>query len=231
VTADVLLEANDVSIGYGRIGVVSNLSLSVRAGEIVALVGPNGAGKSTTIMGLCGVIPHTGAIRWLGLPAPRSLVSMAKQGLALIPEERSVIKSLSVEANMQVGRGDSSIAYELFPELAAIRSRRGGSLSGGEQQMLALARALSRRPKLLVVDELSLGLAPMITKRLLAAIRDAADEGLGVLMVEQRVDFALEVADSCVVLSRGRVVLEGSTDHVRADMANLHSIYLNVRAS
>lgn len=231
MTDGALLEADSVSIGYGRIGVVSDLHLSVRPGEIVALLGPNGAGKTTTIMGLCSVIGHEGSIRWLGRPAPRSLVALARQGLALIPEERSVVRSLSVDGNLQVGRGDSSIAYTLFPELAAIRSRRGGSLSGGEQQMLALARALSRRPKMLVVDELSLGLAPMVTKRLLAAVRTAADEGLGVLMVEQRLDFALEVADSCVVLSRGRVVLEGSSDHVRSDMANLQSIYLNAGAA
>lgn len=221
-----LLEADGLWVGYGPVDVVRDLDLHVGAGEVVALFGANGAGKTTTIRGLCGLLPRRrGAVRWKGRPAPRTLARMARAGMALITEERSVFAGLSVEANLDLGRGDRRAAYSVFPELEPLGRRRAGLLSGGEQQMLTLARALSRRPDLLVVDELSLGLSPVAAQRLLAAVRAAADEGLGVLLVEQQIDLAMSIADRCGVLVRGEVTVEGTTAEIASRLDEVHGAY------
>jgi branched-chain amino acid transport system ATP-binding protein len=208
---EVVLEATGVTAGYGDLAAVRDLNLSVNAGEIVALFGPNGAGKTTTLLACVGLLPCTsGAVRWHGQPAPMSLHRLARRGVAYVPEGRSVTTSLSVRENLQLGRGDVDHAVAVFPELRPLLDRKAGLLSGGEQQMLTLGRALASRPRALLVDELSLGLAPLIVKRLLLALRHAADEtGLAVLLVEQQARNALEVADRWYLLKSGAVVAHG----------------------
>jgi branched-chain amino acid transport system ATP-binding protein len=208
--------------------VVEDLHLTVREGEIVALLGPNGAGKSTTLLGLAGVLsPSSGVLEWLGRPARSSLPKRARGGLAFIPEQRSVIFSLSTHDNLRLGRGDPDLALELFPELEPLLARRAGLLSGGEQQMVALARALSRRPRLLLVDELSLGLAPVVVHRLATALVDAAATGVGVLLVEQQVRQALDISQRAVVLRRGRIVLEGLSADLVTRIDEVEASYFN----
>lgn len=223
-----LLEVRDLEVGYGQTTVVRQLNLEVARGEIVALFGANGAGKTTTIRGICALLPiRAGEVRLHGRTAPKRLHQLAQAGLGLITEERSIFMDLSVETNLELGRGDVARAYDTFPELRELRRRRAGLLSGGEQQMLTVGRALSRRIDVLIVDELSLGLSPLVITRLLAALRRAADEGLGVLLVEQRIDLAMRVADRCSVLVRGRLVLEGPTAELRTRLSEIHAAYLH----
>jgi ABC-type branched-subunit amino acid transport system ATPase component len=223
-----LIEAHGLSAGYGGLPIVRDLELSVSAGELVALLGPNGAGKTTTILTLCGeIVPLSGEVRWMGSPDRRSLSKRARAGLALITEDRSVITGLTVTENLRLGHGaDQARALELFPELEEHLHRKVALLSGGQQQMLAMARALAGRPKALLVDELSLGLAPKIVDRLAAAVRRAADEGVAVVMVEQHVQKALEIADRAYVLRRGRCVLEAPASEMAARIDELERSYL-----
>jgi branched-chain amino acid transport system ATP-binding protein len=212
-----LLEARGVSSGYHGHPVVRGLDLEIDAGEVVALLGPNGAGKTTTILTLAGELkPLSGTVYYAGARTTAPLYKRAKKGLGVVTEERSVFPQLTTGENLRVGRCDAEWALELFPELKELLSRRAGLLSGGEQQMLTLARALARRPKLLLVDELSLGLAPLIVKRLLNAVREAADRHMvGVLLVEQHVKHALEIADRAYVMRRGQVVLKGRVEEIQ----------------
>jgi branched-chain amino acid transport system ATP-binding protein len=213
--------------GYGDLAAVRDLDLTVAPGEIVALLGPNGAGKTTTLLTLAGELsPLQGDVRVLGSPAGVPLQRLARRGLGFVPEERAVIASLTAGANLKLRRGDNRAALSLFPELQPLLRRRAGLLSGGEQQMLTLARALASNPKLLLVDELSLGLAPLVVRRLLQAVREAADRGVGVLLVEQHAADALDIADRIVVLRHGEVVLTGSADELRDDLGGLESAYL-----
>jgi branched-chain amino acid transport system ATP-binding protein len=226
---EVLLCARSVSVGYGQIPVVRELDLTVHAGEVVALLGANGAGKSTTLLGLAGHLPlTTGSVEWLGRPTTSPMHRRCREGLGFVPETRSVIFSLSVAENLRLGGGDLAAATALFPELAPLMKRKGGLLSGGEQQMLSLARVLSRRPKVLLADELSLGLAPLIIVRLLAAVRQAADEwGVGVLIVEQQVRNALHTADTAAVLKRGRIVLHDAAASLIDRIDEVEAMYLS----
>ncbi len=204
-----------------------DLDLTVAPGEIVALLGPNGAGKTTTLLTLAGELaPLDGDVRVLGQPAGMSLQRLVRRGLGFVPEERAVISSLSTSANLKLSRGSVKVALELFPELQPLLRRRAGLLSGGEQQMLTLARALASEPRLLLVDELSLGLAPLVVRRLLLAVRAAADRGVGVLLVEQHAADALDIADRIVVLRHGEVVLTGTSDELRDQLGDLESAYL-----
>jgi sulfate-transporting ATPase len=225
--AEPLVEARGMWAGYGDLAAVRDLDLTVAPGEIMALLGPNGAGKTTTLLTLAGELsPLRGDVRVLGSPAGVPLQRLARRGLGFVPEERAVIASLTAGANLKLRRGDMRAALDLFPELEPLLRRRAGLLSGGEQQMLTLARALASNPKLLLVDELSLGLAPLVVRRLLQAVRAAADRGVGVLLVEQHAADALDIADRIVVLRHGVVVLTGSTDELRDDLGGLESAYL-----
>jgi sulfate-transporting ATPase len=224
---ETLLATKDLQAGYGSLAAVRNLDLEVRAGEVVALLGPNGAGKTTTILTLAGALrPLSGQVLWHGIPSKKPLYRRARTGLGLVTEERSVFAKLTAEANLRLGRGDLTEALELFPELGPLLNRKGGLLSGGEQQILSLARVLAANPSVLLADELSLGLAPIIVNRLFQAIRQTADRGVGVLLVEQYTQRALEIADRVYVLNRGRLVLTAPAAELRKDPDRIRRSYL-----
>jgi branched-chain amino acid transport system ATP-binding protein len=208
--------------------VVHNFNLELAPGEIVVLLGANGAGKTTTLLTLAGdLAPIKGQVLMDGRPAPRSLHARARRGLRLITEERSVMMSMSVHDNLRLSHRSVAPALELFPELQPLLGRRAGLLSGGEQQMLTLARAVVGNGRLLLADELSLGLAPLVIRRLLGAVRAAADRGMGVVLVEQQARLALEIADRGYVLRQGEVILAGTASELRADMSKIESSYLS----
>jgi ABC-type branched-subunit amino acid transport system ATPase component len=223
-----LLSVRGLVAGYGSVPVTRLIDIDVAAGEVVALVGPNGAGKTTTLLTVSGAIPAiSGEVLWNGAPAKGQLHQRARRGLGYVTEERSVFMRLTTLQNLKVGRGDIKRALSLFPELAGRQHVKAGDLSGGEQQMLTLARVLSRRPQLLLADELSLGLAPLIVERLLKAVRHAADQdGLGVLLVEQHVDKVLQIADRAYVLNRGEIVLTGRASELRGHADQIRAAYL-----
>lgn len=222
------LSAHGVYAGYHGVPVIRDIDMDVNRGEIVALLGPNGAGKSTTLFTLAGhVQPLRGEVRWRGRVSTAPLHARAGDGLAFLTEERSVFMGLTVSENLRVGRCDVQLALAHFPELHDHLNRRAGLLSGGQQQILGLARALARCPQMLLADELSLGLAPLVVERLLIALRKAADDGLGVLLVEQHVRKALTVADRVYVLQRGRVVYTGTGAEARRDIDAIEASYLS----
>jgi branched-chain amino acid transport system ATP-binding protein len=225
---DTLIEARDLSTGYGKMAVVRGLDLRVDAGEVVALIGPNGAGKTTTLLTLAGELaPVAGEVRFLGKPTRSPMHARCRNGLGYVTEERSVIMDMSVADNLKLAAVPPAIAFDYFPALGRIMDRRAGLCSGGEQQMLSLARALGRDPKVLLADELSLGLAPIVVTSLLAAIREAADaRGVGVLLVEQHVRQALKIADRVYVMERGRIVLSGTSDELAGRLDQIEAAYL-----
>jgi branched-chain amino acid transport system ATP-binding protein len=227
-TLDTLIEANGLSAGYGKMAVVRDVDLRVDAGEVVALIGANGAGKTTTLLTLAGELtPLAGEVRFRGKPTRAPMHVRCRDGLGFITEERSVIMDMSVADNLKLARVSPQDALEFFPALERIMDRRAGLCSGGEQQMLSLARALGRHPTLLLADELSLGLAPIIVANLLQAVRDAANErGVGVLLVEQHVRQALQVADRVYVMERGRIVLSGTSSEVIGQLDKIEAAYL-----
>jgi len=208
--------------------VVWDVDLSVHEGEVVVLLGANGAGKTTTLLTLSGDHPASaGEVALLGAPTRAPLSVRARMGLAMVPEDRSVFSGLTVRENLRVARSDQGRALGLFPELVPLIDRRAGLLSGGEQQILSLARALARAPRILLADELSMGLAPTVVKRLLEAVSDAArTQGVGVLLVEQHAQQALRVADRVLVMRRGRIVLDAPAQEVRGDPSRLEEAYL-----
>ncbi len=221
------VEARGLSAGYGDLAAVHDLDLVVYPGEVVALLGPNGAGKTTTLLTLAGELaPLGGQVHWLGSDRKAPLHRRVREGLAFVPEERSVIKRLTTDDNLRLGKRDVAAALEFFPELAERRGLRAGLLSGGEQQMLALGRALASNPKVLLADELSLGLAPMLVTRLLTAVREAADRGVAVLIVEQHATQALQIADRVYVLRRGRIEIAGTAAEVRGRIGEVEQAYL-----
>jgi branched-chain amino acid transport system ATP-binding protein len=222
-----------LTAGYDGAPVVRDVDLSVDAGEVVALLGPNGAGKTTTLKAISGIVrPLAGRIVYAGTDTARHAPEiLARRGIAHVPEGRGLFFGLTVAEHFRLGhrreRLDAERAYEYFPALAELRARPVGLLSGGEQQMLALGRALVRAPRLLLLDELSLGLAPVVVERLLPVVREYAHEsGCAVLLVEQRMQLALEIADRGYVLSHGDVVLHSSADELRADEQLLVASYL-----
>lgn len=228
-----LLDLEGITVGYSGASVVRDLSLAVGQGEIVALLGPNGAGKSTTLRAISRLIPlQTGSIHFGGKDlATQSPVEVARAGLVHMTDHRSIFRSLTVEEHFRLApRGqklDRDVAYGYFPALKQLAGRRAGLLSGGEQQMLGLGRALARKPQLLLVDELSLGLAPLIVKRLMPIVRQFADDtGAGVLLVEQHVQMALEVADRACVLVHGDLALEGDAEDLLRNRELLTASYL-----
>jgi ABC-type branched-subunit amino acid transport system ATPase component/ABC-type branched-subunit amino acid transport system permease subunit len=222
------LAARGLSAGYGARLAVRKIDLVVRPGEVVALLGANGAGKTTTLLALCGALsPAAGEVLWKGEAVHDDLAHRARRGLGLVPEERGVFSRLTVADNLRVGQGEPEAALALFPELRPLMQRNAGLLSGGEQQMLALGRALAAKPSVLLIDELSLGLAPTIVNRLLTAIQDAAATGLAILLVEQHVRTALAVADRGYVLQRGEVALQGSGAELRDSAEDIERVYLS----
>lgn len=223
-----LLELRGLTSGYGGVAAVHDIDLTVEGGEIVALLGANGAGKSTTLLTIGGVVPLMGGeIHANGELLRGPLHRRARQGLALITEGRSVFRRLSVETNLRLGRGSVDRALASFPELEPLLDRRAGVLSGGEQQMLTLARAVAAEPTILLVDELSLGLAPIIVQRLLGELRRIADRGVGVLVVEQHASKVLSVADRGCVLRRGRVEMTGTSDALLGRLDEIERTYLH----
>lgn len=227
-----LLDCVGMSVGYGPLPVLTDVNVRVGAGEVVALIGANGAGKSTTLLALAGVLPvQTGQVRFDGRDWNASLEQRAREGLRLITEDRAVFMSLSVADNLRLAHKSLDEPLSIFPELRPLLRRKVGLLSGGEQQMLTLARALAGDARLLLADELSLGLAPIIVGRLLDAVRTAADRGMGVLLVEQQIRNALRVADRAYVLRRGRVVLEGPTAELRTRIDEIEASYLTGETS
>lgn len=223
-----VLHVEGLSAGYVGQPVIRDVSLSVQPGEVVCLLGANGAGKTTTMLALAGLIPAmAGTIEMFGSADTAPLHRRARRGLSFVTEERSIIRSLSLADNVRLGGVDLATVTDLFPELTSRISTRAGLLSGGEQQMLSLGRALARRPRLLLADELSLGLAPLIVERLLQAVRAAADERrTGVLMVEQHARKALKFADKAIVLQRGKMVLSISGEEARERILEIEELHL-----
>jgi branched-chain amino acid transport system ATP-binding protein len=225
-----VLSCRGLTAGYHGVAVVRDLDLDVRAGQVVLLAGANGAGKTTTLVTLAGALPPLGgAVTFDGCRAGAGLDERTRKGLAFVPEERSVFRSLSCRDNLRLGIGRPGDALRLFPELEPRLQVRGGSLSGGEQQMLSLGRALSMRPRLLLADEMSLGLAPLVVRRLLRAVRAAADAGCAVLLVEQHIRLALGIADHVIVLQRGRVRIAGPATELSTRLAEIEASYLSQR--
>ena len=228
-----LLRLDALTAGYDGPPVVRDVSLTVDAGEVIAVLGANGAGKSTTLRAISGLLPTaTGTVTLAGQPLTKvSAAARARLGIAHVPEGRGVFAGLTVAEHLRLGhrgeRLDTALAYQYFPALAQLRDRRAGLLSGGEQQMLALGRALARHPRLLLLDELSLGLAPIIVERLLPIVRDYAERaGCGVLLVEQHVGMALDIADRGYVLSRGAISPGRPAADLRANHALILASYL-----
>jgi branched-chain amino acid transport system ATP-binding protein len=223
-----VLEANGVSIGYGDVPIVTDLDVDVHPGEVVVILGPNGAGKTTTLLAMSGELPvMSGEVRFLRRATKAPLHRRARAGLSFVTEDRSVFMNLSAADNLRVGRCDRQRPLQLFPELEPLLARRAGLLSGGEQQMLTLARALAREPVVLLADELSMGLAPLVVQRLLRAVRRAADDGLAVLLVEQHVRQALKIADRVIVLRHGRTVYRASAHEALDDIETIEAAYLS----
>ena len=225
--SETLIEAVGLSVGYGKMAVVRDVDLHVDAGEVVALLGANGAGKTTTLLSLAGELtPLQGEVRFLGEPTTAPMHTRCRQGLGFLTEERSVIMDMSVADNLKLAGVAPSAAYENFPQLERLMGRRAGLCSGGEQQMLALARALGRDPKVLLADELSLGLAPLVVSALVERLRAIRDElGTTLLVVEQNAQVALEMADHAYVMENGRVVLDGPPQRLR-EHQDIREFYL-----
>jgi branched-chain amino acid transport system ATP-binding protein len=223
------LEVRGLRAGYGSVEAVHGIDLTVGQGEVVALFGPNGAGKTTTIRTLIGQLPRLGGqILWDGIDDRKRAHHRARSGVACVTE-RSVFQQLTVEANLRLGRGRPEHVLDLFPELRPLLRRRAGLLSGGEQQMLTVGRALAAAPRILLLDEVSAGLAPVVVTRLFAAARQAAAEGIAILLVEQQMRRALDIADRCYILSQGRIASSATAAELRANEAELASSYFGRR--
>jgi branched-chain amino acid transport system ATP-binding protein len=224
-----MLALESVDISYGHVQALSGVSLSVRDGELVTLLGANGAGKTTTLMAVSGIVrPRAGSVRWndtdLAAATPYAIVGL---GVIQCPEGRRIFGGLTVLENLRMGairrkdraaaRSDMEYVFSLFPVLGKRRHQSGATLSGGEQQMLAIGRALMASPRLLLLDEPSLGLAPLVVQEIFRVIRELHRRGVTILLVEQNVRQALAVADRGYVLSGGRVILAGTGAELRAN--------------
>ena len=215
-----LLEIRGLEVNYGGIRAVKGIDLEVREGELVCLIGANGAGKSTTLRAVCGLLPaRAGSVRYAGADTAAIAVhELPRRGLVMVPEGRGIFPQLSVEENLAMGaftREDAEVAsdverqYERFPRLKERRSQTAGTLSGGEQQMLAMGRALMARPKLLLLDEPSMGLAPRLVAKIFDIVREIAKQGVTILLVEQNARLALEAAHRGYVMESGSITLAG----------------------
>ena len=224
-----MLEVEGLEVAYGDLQVVWGVSFRVDRDSIVAILGPNGAGKTTTLLAVMGLLPaKAGSVRFegeelIGLPTHQ----IVDRGVVMIPEERAAFQSLTVAENLEVGaytpraraEYEETLAevYEIFPRLAERRKQSAATLSGGERQMLAIGKALMARPRLLILDEPSLGLAPIVVEDIFGVIRRIRDRGVSVLMVEQHVEMALEVADYAYILEMGAIVAQGTGMELEAD--------------
>ena len=223
-----MLEVRDLRVAYGGIVAVKGIDLEVGKGELVCLIGANGAGKTTSLKAIAGLVPRAGGLIRLEGMDTAGLAShqLARRGLALVPEGRGIFGRLTVRENLQMGayhRSDAGIAgdldrvFALMPRLAERLNQTGGTLSGGEQQMLAIGRALMSRPKLLLLDEPSMGLAPAMVQKVFEIVRKAAAEGVTILLVEQNAKVALELARWAYVMESGRITLSGEARALLAD--------------
>jgi branched-chain amino acid transport system ATP-binding protein len=221
-----LLELQDVGARYGPVKVLHELSLAVGEGELVAVLGANGAGKTTTLRAISGTVRRSGEVLFEGRKLARRPEATARAGIAHVPEGRGTFDELSVWENLRLGayarrgkvKDEVERVFDFFPRLENRRKQQAGTLSGGEQQMLALGRAMMARPKLLLLDEPSLGLAPLVVKQIFdALVRMKEKEGLSVLVVEQNANLALAHATRAYVLEVGRVVVAGMSDELRAN--------------
>src|SRR5690606_38655020 len=235
----VMLEVEGLEVAYGDLQVVWGVSFEVATDSIVAILGPNGAGKTTTLLALMGLLPLKGGSvdfkgeSLVGLPTHK----MVDRGVVMIPEERAAFSTLTVAENLELGaytprarEGYTETmedVYEIFPRLAERQNQSAGTLSGGERQMLAIGKALMARPELLILDEPSLGLAPIIVENIFDVIRNIRDRGVSVLMVEQHVEMTLEVADYAYILEMGSIVTQGTGPELEAD-ARVQKAYLSL---
>jgi branched-chain amino acid transport system ATP-binding protein len=236
--SDPLLSVTDLVAGYAATEILRGVDLTVQPNEIVAVLGANGAGKSTLNRVLSGVLrPWRGSIRFAGAPIERAPpADIVRRGLIHVPEGRRIFPNMTVRENIDLGAFRRARArraenrervFAIFPRLAERQSQRAGTLSGGEQQMLAIGRGLMAEPSLLILDEPSLGLSPLLVEELFALIRRIHAEGVALLLVEQNVVQSLEVAQRAYILDNGRFVLEGSADQIRSDPA-LKRAYLGM---
>jgi branched-chain amino acid transport system ATP-binding protein len=229
-TSNTLLEVKDLSVAYGKVEALSNATLTVGEGQIVTVIGPNGAGKTTLLSAIMGVLGSKGQVRFDGtLEAVPEVEVLVGRGLGLVPEKRELFASMSVEDNLLLGgfmryrKGDRQInetlqeVYGLFPRLLERRKQESSTLSGGERQMLAVGRALMAKPKLLMLDEPSLGLSPLITREIFRIIADLRRQGVSILLVEQNARAALRVADYAYVLETGQIAMQGPAAELADD--------------
>jgi branched-chain amino acid transport system ATP-binding protein len=240
--AGALLEVSRLEVAYGGIQAVKGIDLEVGQGELVCLIGANGAGKTTTLKGICGMLPiRSGTIRYAGADVTGlRAFELVRRGLAMVPEGRGVFGALTIEENLAMGayarhdaagvKADVERAFELFPRLRERRRQTAGTLSGGEQQMLAMARALMSRPKLLLLDEPSMGLAPLMVQKVFETVLAVAKEGVTILLVEQNAKLALEVTRRGYVMESGEITLEGEAAKLLHDPA-VRAAYLGEAAA
>jgi branched-chain amino acid transport system ATP-binding protein len=224
-----LLALQGVAVSYGGIRAVKGIDLEVGHGELVCLIGTNGAGKTTTLKGICGLLPlHAGSVRYDGADVTgRPAFELVRKGLAMVPEGRGVFAALTIEENLAMGayvrtdrdgvRADIERVFTLFPRLRERRRQTAGTLSGGEQQMLAIARAMMSRPRMLLLDEPSMGLAPLMVQKVFETILAVAQEGVTILLVEQNAKLALEVSDRGYVMESGEITLVGKAADLMHD--------------
>ncbi len=231
-----ILQLTDLKVAYAGIKAVKGIALEVGAGELVTLIGANGAGKTTTLKAITGLLPWQGNIKYLGHPTKgRPPHQLLRRGMALVPEGRGMFARMSVTENLQMGAytrndtaevaADMDHMYTLFPRLRERAKQLAGTLSGGEQQMLAVARALMSRPKLLLLDEPSMGLAPLMVEKIFEVIRTLSTQGMPILLVEQNARLALEVAHRGYVMDSGQITLCGASAQLLDD-ARVREAYL-----
>jgi branched-chain amino acid transport system ATP-binding protein len=232
-----VLETKNLTGGYGKVVAFRNVDLDLQGGQILAVLGPNGAGKSTLMMTLAGLLPRiAGDVLLNGSSLPSGKPAVAnRSGVVLVPDNRALFTTLTVRENIEIARlpGQKNIddVLDLFPALHPRLKLKAAALSGGEQQMLAMARGIVQRPKVFLVDEMSMGLAPLIFESLLPVVRNIASTGAAVVLVEQHIRLALEVADQAMVLVHGTVSLRGDADQFRKDPSLLEAAYLGAAVS